>query len=229
MKVVLGSLFRDATSYFPRYLAQVHALRDLLVKRGDTLRGIWVEGDSRDDTWDALAQALSGTLPGRVVRHNHGGPKWGSVVDADRMRALGQVGNTLLANVDADAEIFVLVESDLIWDAPVIARLIDRCRESGQVIAPLITYADGRFYDVWAFRKDDVQFRHEYPYHDGLGLGSVVELDSAGSCLVMPGEAAQVARYGDDAIVDLCKSLRTHGYRIQLDQRFVVTHPWPSE
>lgn len=224
MKVAIGSLFRDSTGYFPRYLSQVHALRDALVARGDEIRCIWVEGDSIDATWGMLTSTLNEQLLGRVVHRPHGGPRWGSVVHPDRMRALGYVGNGVMENIHEGTDVLFFVESDLIWDVDTALALIDSAYKNRTVTVPMVMYQPGWFYDVWAFRKNGQPFGPNAPYHAGIAGKDTVALDSAGSCLAIPSEGFE-ARYGDEAIVDLCRDLWSRGVSIILDQRLQIWHP----
>jgi hypothetical protein len=88
---------------------------------------------------------------------------------------------------------------------------------------------DGRFYDVWGHRGlDGYRFTTHPPYHVALerSQSPLVEIMSAGSCVVMRPEVAKVARFGSvDGIVGLGRSIRMKGFTLWLDRRCQVTHP----
>lgn len=221
MNIVVGSAFRNSVHYLGRYFAQIDALRKHF-DPAHTVRVIAVEGDSKDKTRKILPR------PGvEVVTAAHGGPVYGSTEHSERMIALSKVGNSIFGAVKDTDDVLVYVESDLLWDPQTINSLIEKAitQEGGfDVFAPLI-FAGQCFYDVWGFRKDGARFSPFAPYHSGMN-GSLTEIDSAGSCLVMRSIVARECRIRNDyCLVGWCEDARAHGYRIAVCSDLRIHHP----
>ena len=228
MQIVVASAFRNAAYFVPRYLDQIVRLRDVL--RTHTVRVLAVEGDSSDDTTrrSLTIGAKAWDVDLQLVECHHGGPEFGSTESPERMEALSLVSNTIFANVRHDDDILVYVESDLRWDPSTIAVLIDEASQGQYVIAPLV-FAGALFYDVWGFRGLDGQrFSPFAPYHSSLEghPNEVVEIASAGSCLVMPSNIGASVRIPDDnALVGWCGQARRQGYFIGVHTGLRIQHP----
>jgi hypothetical protein len=209
-------MFRDSTAYIDRYFDQVDALDQMV-----PVRLVVAEGDSTDDTYERLGARISDD--DRLVQVNHGGPKWGSIDHKQRWSELAFVGNTILDLIDGDEPV-IWVESDLIWDAGTMMRLLDHL-DTVDAVAPMSMRGD-TFYDTWGHRGlDGVPFTPHAPYHPSL-TADLVPISSAGSCVAMRPDVAKVARFGElDCIVGLCRDIREHGYGLWLDPELKVTHP----
>lgn len=229
MNIAIGSSFRNmAGGPLQHYVTQVFALYRALQTHGHSLRLIAVEGDSCDATEVQLqryAVQLEPHFDIQIVKREHGGPVFGSTEAPERMKALSYVGNGIFESVRGQDEVLVYVESDLIWNAHTMLRLIYRLEVGQDVIAPMI-FAGESFYDIWGFRKNGVRFEPVKPYHPDLDSNGLTEVDSAGSCLVMRGEVARKCRMVEDmALVGFCKDVRDSGYHIYCDSRECVRHP----
>lgn len=218
MRVALASIFQDSTSYLARYAAQVRRLRDDLLGCADTLRCIWVEGDSHDDTY-AMLQANAPCCNAQIETRNHGGPKYGSVDDINRWRQLAPVLNATLEHVQPDDDAVIYVESDLIWTAATMLRLLSHLADY-PAVGGLIYHSAGFFYDTYAYRRGGQRFGSDYQPVDG----SPFRLDSIGSCIVMRGEVARVCRFGADTCL-IGESLKEHGYELWVDPTCRIVHP----
>ena len=222
MNIVVGSAFRNSTHYLPRYFRQVDALRKH-VDAMHSVRVIAVEGDSQDQTRKVLSQRPDV----EITDATHGGPVFGSTEDPKRMIQLSKVCNKVFESVKPLDDIFVYVESDLIWDPVVIGCLIDlaAARKDGfDVFAPLV-FAGQNFYDIWGFRKDGVRFSPFPPYHAKMN-GNLTEMESVGSCLVMRGEVARNCRIRNDyCLVGWCQDAQSQGYRIAVCPNLRINHP----
>jgi GT2 family glycosyltransferase len=226
MNVVVGSLFRNSSgAHIRRYMNQVQAL---MLTFDGTVRVLAVEGDSTDDTQQHLRdQAELRGIHLELVVCNHGGPVYGSTEATERMAALSKVGNCLLDHVRPDDDVLVYVESDLVWQAETVVKLIEQvmAERPADIIAPMV-FADTAFYDIWAFRKNGKRFGPFFPYHDDAPRNGLVEMDSVGSCLVMPGSVARRIRMRNGgALVDLCADARAKGYKIAANLDMKVYHP----
>jgi hypothetical protein len=250
MHFVVASAFRNAagrqvSTWISQCLALHRELRDHYYCSFCSFRAIAVEGDSTDRTAQQLGyEAAQRGLDLTLVRCHHGGPIYGSTEQPERMVALSKVGNAILDAVDERDDVLVYVESDLLWDAETIRRLIDKAlysahaRSRGKnewfdIYSPLVMAGD-LFYDVWATRDlDGNRFSPFPPFHHGLqraGLmrhGQMMEVSSTGSCLVMPASVARDTRVRmtTGALVEWCEKARAVGYRIAVDPSCVVRHP----
>lgn len=227
MSLVLSSIFRDATSYIPRWVEQVTALheqRPLSVVVG--------EGDSTDGTRVELAQAISDApFDGLILHVDHGGPKFGSVDNPQRWGQIARVCNTVAARVSGqigDDDIWCYVESDLVWTWDDMIRVVDGAQDDIAVAPLSINGRSGAFYDIWGHRGADGEcFTWDPPYHPSLDTDErYVEIASAGSCFAMRGKYAHVSRFSDaDCIRGIGRTLRQHGAKLMLDTHSQVVHP----
>lgn len=233
MKIQVVSAFRNMSGRVPKYYQQVHALRVAFENRVD-LSVVACTGDNVDRTReDLLVMQGHFAMPTTIVDYSHGGPAWGSTEQDDRLAKLSGVLNAALDGVAADTDYVLYVESDLIWDPyqahDLVAEVV-RDPVTFQVVAPLV-YAGEAFYDVWGHRgTDGERFAPFPPYHSSLkGLVDeecVVEVSSAGSCLVMAGVVARTVRVSNgNALVGWCEAARSAGYRIGVAPHIRVDHP----
>lgn len=198
-------------------------------------RVVAVEGDSTDFTRGQLVQdCRHHGLNLSLVTCNHGQRLFGSTEESDRLKALSQVGNAILSSVNETDDYLIYVESDLIWKTYTILCLLERvARENYDIVAPLV-FAGDLFYDVFLFRGlDGNRFSPFYPYHYSLVNGCQEELklnpvnvQSAGSCLVMKGEIARQCRIrNDQALLGFCEDAREKGWKIFVDPNERIEHP----
>lgn len=235
LNVTLLSSFRDMSGKLGVYLQQVRGLAQALAEQGHKLHLVLAEGDSRDDTGEALRRVLRESWPFitsgatyQVVTHNHGGPHFGSIEHPQRFAQLAGLGNALLDHVPANADAVLIVESDLVWEAATLVRLVDHLRDV-PAVAPMVMDGPHSFYDVYAHRRNGVRFTKEPPYHADLATvapGELLQVDSAGSALAMRGELARRVRFPqEDVIVGLCRGLYESGGSVWLDPGLCVRHP----
>lgn len=233
MNVVIGSLHRSNPPAHARYFLQCAALRHALREQGHRLRVIAVEGDSndRDRTWRSLSHnAMVNTLDIHIVRCNHGGPHYGSTESPDRLSALSKVANACFDAVTVDDDVFIYVESDLIWTADSMLALIHTIMSHSyaDVIAPLV-FAGEHFYDTFVFRgMDGTRFAPFPPYHDSLlAPPDLTRVSSAGSCLVMGSAVARdpLHRMTSNALLEFCANVVANNYRIYVDPSVRIYHP----
>lgn len=229
MKVALGSCFRNSAGFpITRYVRQVARLAGALQAEGHALHMILVWGDSQDGTRDELFNAALalGDVTFDIVERSHGGPVWGSTEEPDRMRALSWVWNGFLDQVAPDHEAALYVESDLLWEAGTMTRLLAQLGPGVDVVAPLV-YAGQAFYDIYAFRGvEGERFGPFHPYHGTVRFDGLTEVSSVGSCLAMRGEVARACRIRNgDAVIGFCADVRERGWRVFADARERIEHP----
>ncbi len=228
MKIAVGSAFRNSAARLPHYVAQLTRLRAALVAKGHTLQQIAVWGDCTDHTAHALwASGQRFGLNLVRVERSHHGPVFQSTEAPERMKALQYVGNGILEAVQPDVDVLVYVESDLLWRPGPMVALIEQL-DAGvtDVVAPLV-FAGETFYDIFAYRAQGERFSPFPPYHRGFAEGADrLEVDSAGSCLVMRGDVARTCRIGEsEGLVSFCADVRAHGYHLWVDRRIRIDHP----
>jgi len=163
------------------------------------------------------------SVPSRIVEYSHGRPEFGSTEAPERFEHLSRVGNTILENIPHDIDVVVYVESDLIWDADTILRLMEKLTREIDIISPLV-FAGEAFYDIYAFRKGGKRFSPFPPYHPKLK--GLTEVDSVGSCLVMKGDVVRKVRIPPgQVLVGFCNAARKAGFRVWADPSEIVRHP----
>jgi hypothetical protein len=225
--VALLSCFRNsnARGHLVHWHTQCLELQQALADRGDVLRLIASEGDSTDNTLGQL-QGLRdlGRVPIEIVDGSHGGPDYGATTAPERMTQFAHAANQAYHAVCPTDDVVINVESDLRWDAATMLKLIDDL-QTVDVVAPAVFLGD-RFYDTWAFRKNNLAFRRYPPYHRDLNPRGLTPMDSVGSCLVMIGDVARWCRVSPvDAVLGFCRQARAFGFHIAVDWRLKIHHP----
>lgn len=239
MNIVLTSLFANSESsgHLSRYIPQVVSLKNAFESRGDKFRAIWTWGDSTDATEAALHRhAKENGIDATIVEYTHGYGAFKSIELPLRFKVLSGVGNRGLAEIRDTDDCYLLVESDLQWDADVLVKLVSHLTNPKvNLVAPLVWFMNvctidekGWFYDTFACRKNGVRFGPWYPYHECLSEpGDLVEIDSAGSCIAVRASLAKRARYSPvDSVVGFCRDVAQLGNGgIYLDKRLSIVHP----
>ena len=229
MKVAILSLFRDnSETYIEAYLRRVDEMRKW---SGYDVRVYAVEGDSQIPTHQWLRNyADPDTLV--VIKHNTGKPHYGSVVLPERLECLAETANAGM-DLIADqkwANYVMFLDSDLYPPRDLLKSLVETSKAlefPKNAVAPLVMAGEA-FYDIWAFRKLDGE--HFSPFVDWLKeKPEVFEVESAGGALLFGAEAAyQGALLGSQAIVSLCRNIRSLGFKIYVDRTITVYHPVPG-
>jgi hypothetical protein len=231
MRLVVLSFFRNAAgAQVQRFMRQVSDLMDSHPSNNVALVAVY--GDCTDNTRDSLqANANALDIPISIVRHDHGGPIYGSTESLQRMRDLSGVANAGLDEVFAitkgNCEIFY-VESDLIWDAKTVLRLSDKldASEDADAIAPLV-FAGEHFYDVYSFRGlDGSRFSPFKPYHQTMSMTELTEVSSVGSAFIMEGwilKDTRITNHG--ALPGFWEEARRNGHHVYVDPTEKVVHP----
>ena len=225
MLIVAANIVRNAGGYLDRYLAQVEALRTALGERGHELRVRVVEGDSTDDTFDRLVSATMQHAGMSIWRHDHGGPAFGSIDDPVRWANVARTWNYLLDRIRVEAfDALILAEADLIWQPGVMLQLLGHLA-SVPAVAPMVMM-DGIFYDTWGHRAQGQHFTNAAPFHPALvhNRGELMQIDSAGNCIVMRGDVAKACRLCEQDAM-LGHDIYARGYSLWLDPTVRVDHP----
>lgn len=191
---------------------------------------IWGEGDHIDHTRRVLDVA-STFYDAEIVTVNHGGPDHGSVVNADRFANLAKVWNEIWQRIPQDTDAVIFVESDLIWQPATMLALLDDIEKVPCVAPMTILRREGWpprfFYDNWGYWRNGTQIGTMPPYFaDLLPDTHLLELDCAGSCLVMRGDIARHVYWpSEDVVRGVCRLIREQGGSVWLDPTQKVIHP----
>ena len=225
MNVTLCSAFRNSCGYLPRYLDQCHQLDALLHAQGHSLRFVWGEGDSTDQTLKTL-QAATYRFKAAIVDCTHGGQVYGSVESWARFKQLSHVGNVIWAAIPEDTDAVIYVESDLIWEPATLVKLLDALTVY-PAVAPMVMDSPPAetYYDTWGSRCDGTRFVKRWPYHAALLGNQMLKMDSAGSCIAIRWKLAQWLHFPDDCFVGFCPELYAQGGELWLDPSLTVFHP----
>ena len=223
--IAVGSMFRDSSSYIDRSFHQYEGLAKELDKRGETVRFIFCENSSVDDTFDRL-RGWAGAWDTTLVQRADDCPYFRSEDRRDRWRHLAWVANGVLEEVTADDDAFIYVESDLAWEPSMMLRLLDHLN-TVDVVGPLNMRDDGTLYDRWGTRgMDGRRFTAEPPHHPCLnGADGLVEVQSSAGCTAMVADVARMTRFDPvDCYVGWNRAMRLSGFKVWIDPSLSVVH-----
>jgi hypothetical protein len=182
----------------------------------------FVEGDSVDGTWPALADAQAQDPRISVVRFHTGKPKYGSIVNADRFATLATVFNCALGHVDLGWSDYVLfLPSDIVYTPDLLTRLLSHDRD---IIAPFSWTEHGRLYDTWGFTRDGKALGR-------IARGSVgdqpVQMDTVGGTVLIRAEVLRAGvRYTSEEVDrGFCRMATERGFTVWADPSTAVYHP----
>lgn len=216
--VVMLSLWRNDAR---RQL--IRRAQHLLDKSYSNLRYVWVVGDSQDKT-HAMLQRVQQTS-GRDIQLLEV-----NTDIEDRLTRLSVTANYGLECVRDTDDYLVIHESDLISPRNLVERFMAHAHAGRCPIAgwPTLTIP-GRstvFYDTLAYSRDGRHFENEPPYHPVFRRDTPFEVDSVGSCWMLPAAAIRDgARMHTYATLDLSAALKNRGYRIWVDAQIGVEQP----
>lgn len=222
-RVVMASMWRNDCA---RRL--VDRVEHLLAKSESypALRWVWVVGDSRDDTTQALAE-LSYGYKVQIVDIGDTGIEG---EDAhSRLRRLSETANEYF-NWCENADYILVHESDIASPGNIVNRLVAHAGQGRCPIAawPMLEIAPGRsiFYDTLCYRKDGQQFTHHPPYHADYVPDKPFTVDSFGSVFMFHAEDAPLLRMENRGVLDLCDQLRQQGRTLWVDPTLEVVQPY---
>lgn len=236
MDICVTSIVRNGMGYLDRYVAQVEALAREVEGRGAAFSLVMAEGDSTDGT-DVWLNEYAKRAPFAVTVYHfpHGGPVFGSVNDKARWANIARTWNALYGQLGGghvkpdDAVIYI--EADLIWEPATMLALLAHVPGGRDAVSPMCFSSAHPtwFYDTWGHRgMAGDHFRNlPPPYHpslEGWQPGTLVQISSAGSCMVMRGVVALRCHFSPtDAM--LGHDIYRKGYELWLDPGQKVMHP----
>lgn len=234
--VCICSLFRDSATRRSNELLRYFVRMGGLDYPFEDLRFSFVEGDSKDNTYQMLKNWVSGAYSRNCIleKYDTNTPYIGSAIHLGRFKVLSTSANKCLDNANnkwgKGIEWYLWLESDIHIDADLIRKLIHSAEElTTKFLSPMIYLPDGRFYDIYAFidagRKQN--FRNDQPYHPDFDSNTPMKMFSVGSIMLMHRDVIESgARWEPErCIVDLCANVNKNGFEIWLDPRIRVLHP----
>ena len=203
--------------------------KHLLSKSYPALRWAWVVGDSDDDTYQRLLAIINEVHPWRQVellRHTTGIPGNDPPQRRKRLSASANFGLSLLT---AEDDYFLMHESDLRSPANLVEIFLDhaqagRCPIAGWPVLP-VRPGLALFYDIWAYRKDGAMFTNEPPFHACYNPDAPFEIDSFGSCWLAEAGDMRTMRFGDLAVLDVCRQMQATGRHLWVDPKLTIVQP----
>ncbi len=236
-QLTISSILRDSVVYLPRYFSQIEKAFEL---RGGQCHAIWLEGDSKDETYSWLLEAKNKLEAlGHVVtliKFDLHGPHWSSLSnDSNRWMQLATCWNTCLEQL-LPSKYTVCVESDLIWEPSVIETLIGKLDMQHHVICPMLltessleVFGFERFYDTWGFSRAGKKFLFYPPYWSYsphlIEEKELLQVSTGGGMLV---STYQWQRQGKWAM-DSCIMRYPDSVKVFLDKTVKIYHPAPAK
>jgi len=152
MSVLIKSLFSNSSKWIDRFFNSL----DKLDYPRDKLRFAFLEGGSRDNTWDRLKHF--GDTHQNVSLSNM------DVSDVSkRFERLALLRNKLIYENLKDADYVFSVDSDIVYFPPETLKAL--INDNVDIVAPYV-FIEGtsQFYDTLAFRCRGQNFSHKFPY-----------------------------------------------------------------
>lgn len=218
-KIAICTLFRDSLADV------VRSFQDRRKWDYDKHRivHICIEGDSVDGTYEALKAIKD--LRTIVEKIDTGGPKFGSVAEPDRLRALANLWNRALEIATAEqADYTFILDSDITTQPTLLPQLL---KHKVDVIAPMMFFEKSVFFrDTWAYRgADNVPFTNRPPYHTSYTRTGIIRMTSVGMPFMNQRVLFSGVRCTEHEVVGLCDSIRNNGFAIFVDPLAITYHP----
>jgi len=222
MKIAVCTLFRNNAKDALHTFKQRMEWKQQVGYKYDIIH-VCLEGDSIDDTYETI-QSFQDRLNIILIKHDTGGPHYPSHAIPDRLITLGKLSNIVLERAMEENPSYILwLDSDVTIPKNYINRLLSHNKD---VVAPMFFFENSTYFrDTWGYRVNNELFTNRYPYCKTYRNNELFEVDSVGLPLISAKVIKDGARFGDEEIVDLCRSIRALGYKIFVDPSISVTHP----
>lgn len=222
MRVAVCTLFRNCVNDVLRTFRQREEWKQQLHSDLDIIH-ICLEGDSTDDTYEMLKQYQK-NFNMVVLKEDTGKPHYPSHVIPDRLITLGRLSNIALERaMQEDPDYILWLDSDAIVQKNYIDKLIANNKD---VVAPMFFFENSTYFrDTWGYRAKGDLFTNGYPYCKSYRKKEAFEVDSVGLPLIHSKVIKAGARFGDEEIVDLCRSIKSLGFKIYVDPTVIAMHP----
>lgn len=234
-ELTILSIFRDSETYLSRYLKQIEEAFTLFDK---PCRGIWLEGDSCDATYEILIKAkerferIGHSI--ELIKYEIKSPYWPEKNIAARWGQLARCWNACLRAL-RPSKICICVESDLIWEPKIIPELAAQLDEKHQVICPMLLIENSEkmmgdfwFYDIWGFSRKNKRFHSMKPYwpkaRSLIEEKRLLQVSTGGGMLIADFETMSKASWDKNSCI-----LQFGGdCGIFMDKTKAVFHPQPA-
>lgn len=234
-ELTILSIFRDSQTYLSRYLKQIEEAFNLFAK---PCRGIWLEGDSGDATYEILIKAkerfeqLGHCI--ELIKYETNGPYWPEKNILERWAQLASCWNVCLKALQP-SKICICVESDLIWDPNIILKLAEQLDEKHHVICPMLLIENSQklmgdfwFYDIWGFSRENKRFHSMKPYwpktRSLIEEERLLQVSTGGGMLIANFKTMSMASWDKNSCIlqfgDDCS--------IFMDKTRAIFHPQPA-
>jgi len=222
MKIAVCTLFRNCVNDVLHAFRQRGAWKQQLGNKYDIVH-VCLEGDSTDATYETLEQYQK-NFNIVLIKKDTGKPHYPSHAITDRLITLGQLSNIALERAMEENPSYILwLDSDVTLPKDYIPRLLAHNKD---VVAPMFFFEKSCYFrDTWGYRVGETLFTNRYPYCKTYRNNELFEVDSVGLPLINANVIKAGARFGNEEIVDLCRSIRGLGFKIFVDPLVEATHP----
>ena len=173
--LTIRSIFRNSAAYLPQYFYQIEKFLKSFETTPD-INFVFVEGDSTDNTYQLLKQWINylethyglARISSALMVYNTDLPmEPGHINVAQKFKRIASVWNKNL-ETKSDSSKTILVEADLLWDAPSMYGMVENFNEEDTAMAPMLLTESGlsmlEFYDTHGFKRGNRNFDGRPPY-----------------------------------------------------------------
>lgn len=239
-EIAVCSLFRDSMVWHGRQINQVQRFFEQMGAQGLALDFFLVEGNSKDNTLEALNlykdSAAFGGHNITILNCEVEGSEVVSLEDETRFKNLSKCGNLALntAKFNKDIKYILWVESDIIIKDENLLRVLindlEYCKYHGSGeflgVAPIPTYENkNELYDTFVFKGPNGESFG--PSMAPFEKGEPLELGAFGTCALMDADILRKYNldFGDRCMMELCVKARNNKLRLLANSNLRVYHP----
>jgi len=219
--IAICSLFRDNADDVKR----VFANRERWQYPQDQLLHVCVEGDSQDDTYDALCK-MKAKHRVIVAQYHCGRPRFPSVIEPERLSVLAKTSNVALDIAMAEKPSHIMwLDSDVTTQDQLLPILLEAERD---LVAPMFYFERSIFFrDTWGYRNPDgSEYTNRPPFAANYDRKKPFEASSVGLPLFRASVAEAGARFTEEEeMVGFCRSARALGFKIFCHPHVYAEHP----
>jgi hypothetical protein len=196
------SIFRNSSDYLQNYINNV---KKAFAHNGGKCHAIWLEGDSADTTLQMLEAAKkemeNENITVTLVKYDLGLPHSGGD-HPERWFRLGNCWNRCLDELKP-SDYTVCVESDLMWQPSIIAKLCREVNEQRNVVFPMLMRHypfDNQFHDTHGFTRNGSNFTNGLPFwRVAQGMSedeNWLEITTGGGMIVSKYDYQKLGKFG---------------------------------
>jgi len=154
-------------------------------------------------------------------------PKNRNLVRTKYFAELRNILIDLILSIPDANEIF-MIDANYEWNGDIINQLRET---NSDIIAPLTaSHKDKKgkyvFYDIWAFRKNGIEFWPFYPYAEDMEFDKPIDVDSVGGGYLVKRKVLEAGvRYDGDADseqIGFCNNARKFGFNIKVNPKIFI-------